>query len=192
MGTDYLQLLDRRTAKLIIGADESELISLIEMRTTSGGPPVWKSYWDSKLEKAVDFERTTSAAQRLEKIRNGSTLEDIKERLLYEISVSHNFLYLDYWGCWVEAFPIEGPPGAITWEDFTAPMRSAPKAKKEEWDTSGCYLLTDENVSAILRSLEVHRHELTNMREPEIDQLRRWQAFCRKHPEISILYQIDF
>jgi hypothetical protein len=47
MGTDFLELLDRRTAEVIIHGDESDLISLVEVRTTRNGSPVWRNYWDA-------------------------------------------------------------------------------------------------------------------------------------------------
>jgi hypothetical protein len=190
VGTDYLELLDRRTAEVVIRADESDLISLVESRTTSDGIPVWKSYWNAERESSVDFERATKAAERLKtQLHHGRTLEEIKDELLWEICIGGRFLYLDYWGCWVEAFPVEGPPGAVPWDEFTVPIRAVAETNKE---ASGGYLLTDANAGAIIRSLTVHRNELTIMGDPEIDQLRRWRAFCLKHPGFCILYQIDF
>jgi hypothetical protein len=141
----------------------------------------------------VDFQPRAKIADRLKAhIQNGIALEAIKEELLHQMCLSNNWLHIDYWGCWVEAFPVEGPPGAISWEDFTASIRKLPAKPAEESETSGRYLLTADNVSSMLRSLEAHKHELTIMSQPEIDHLQRWQAFCRKHPSFCVVYQIDF
>ena len=194
MGTDYLQLLDRGAAELIIRGNGEDLVALVESRTTSiEGPPVWNSYWDAMQEKFVDFRRDASSAERLKtKLDQGTTLEEIKDDLLQNLCLARNFLYVDYWGCWSEIFSVEGAPGSIPWEDFTAPMRGAIPSKKEKWGTSGCYLLTDDNVSAIMRGLETHQDELTIMSSQEVERVRRWQSFCRKMPTFCMTYQNDF
>lgn len=192
MGTDYLQLLDRRTAEIIIRGEGSDLAALVDLRTTAYIPPVWKQYWDADQQRLTNFDSLVTAAERFKVlIETGSTIEEIKEELLHELCVSH-WLYIDYWGCSSEVFN-GSPPGAITWEEFAAPIYSAASQPKQEAvGSSGCYLLTHENIDSILKSLEFHRHELEIMDGPKIDRLRSWQNLCRKHPGFSILYQIDF
>ncbi|HKF24062.1 MAG TPA: hypothetical protein VKE93_20990 [Candidatus Angelobacter sp.] len=193
MGTDYLELLDRITAEMIIRADEADLICLVESRTTRDGPPVWKNYWNAEQDCLIDFPRATTATERLKlKSQHGTALEEIKDDLLREMCVSAVSISVDYWGCWADVFAGKDPADAIPWEDFTAPIRRRHKTEKEEWETSGRYLLTDENVDSILRSLEAHKNELTIMGEPEITHLRLWQTFCRRVRGFCIVYQIDF
>ncbi|HYL75454.1 MAG TPA: hypothetical protein VEU96_14675 [Bryobacteraceae bacterium] len=194
MGTDYLQLLDRRTAELVVGGSAADLATLVEARTTLDGPPVWRNYWDAKNQIVADFARTTSATQRLRTIiESGSSLEEIKDDLIRQLCIGDS-LYLDYWGCYAEVFSVQGPLGSITWEQFTAPMRntSVSRVEPEEAESTGCFLLTNDNVESILLSLEAHRDELRVMDEFQIDRLREWRAFCGRHPGFCILYQIDF
>jgi hypothetical protein len=54
------------------------------------------------------------------------------------------------------------------------------------------YLLTDENVMAILRGLDTHVHGLTIMEPRDVDRIREWQTFCRANPGFCVVYQIDF
>jgi hypothetical protein len=190
MGTDYLQLLDRRTAEVIIGGNEADLAALVDLRTTPDGPPVWQSHWDDEKQALADFDLGCTTAQRIRTlIEGGSTLPDIKEELLQCLCVGGALLYLDYWGCFAEVFSAQTPPAAITWEEFTAPLRDN-GVQKDEF--SGCYLLTSENVASIVRSLDAHRHELKIMKESHTDHLRSWQAFCLKRRDFCVLYQIDF
>jgi hypothetical protein len=141
----------------------------------------------------VDFKSSVTAAERLKAlVETGSTLEELKEELLHELCVG-DWQYVDYWGCMMEVFRGGEPPGAITWEEFAAPIYSARgKPQPEPNGSSGCYLLTFDNVDAILQSLELHRYELQIMGDAQIERLRSWRAFCRKDTEFCILYQIDF
>jgi hypothetical protein len=192
MGTDYLQLLDRRTAEIIMRADEADLASVVDLNTTVYRPSVWKHYWDESKQALVEFNFAATAVERLAILtETGSTLEKIKEELLSKLCISY-WQHLDYWGCSSEAFRGD-PPGAITWEEFTAPMyNAAGKPQPEPLGSSGCYLLTSDNVDSILKSLDSHRQELQIMGDAQIERLRGWQAFCRKHAGFCILYQIDF
>lgn len=191
MGTDYLQLLDRRTAEIIIHGEGNDLAAVVDLRTAMNMKPIWKQYWDDHKKGFIDFDSGITAAERFKiLIETGSTIEEIKEELLRELCISH-WLYVDYWGCYAEVFGAD-PPGAITWEEFIAPMYRTAGSKQEEYGVSGCYLLTHDNVDSILKSLECHRHELQIMDQSKVDRLRYWQNFCRKHAGSSILYQIDF
>jgi hypothetical protein len=193
MGTDYLQLLDRHTAEIIMSADDSALAALVDLRTGIEGPPVWQNYWDAKQAKSSGFEIVTRAAQRLQTILDcGSTIEEIKDQLLNDLCIGGAWLYLDYWGCWAEAFSGEVPHGAIAWEDFTRPIRpNEGTAVEYRGDNSGCYLLTPENTDSILKSLEVHREDWRIMNDSDFVRLRAWKNFCHANPGICILYQID-
>ena len=192
MGTDYLQLFDRRAAEIIMQADESDLASVVDLRTKVDRPSVWKHYWDESKQTLVEFNFTTTSVERLKiLVETESTIEKIKEELLDELCVSY-WQHVDYWGCMAEVFRGGEPPRAITWEEFTAPVYSADRSKQEPAGSSGCYLLTGENVDSILQSLELHRHELQIMGDAQIERLRSWQAFCRKGTDFCILYQIDF
>ena len=194
MGTDFLQLLDRRTAEIVIAGTESDLAALVDLKTTSGGPPVWRSYWSAPEEQFIDFDSATTAAERLEKIlKCGSTVAEIKQSLIRDLCVSRAWLHLDYWGCWAEVFSLQDPPGALTWENFTASLDAAAGRQTDEsTESSGCYLLTRDNVDSILSSLETHALELEIMHELQVERLRGWQALCCKHQEFCMLYQKDF
>jgi hypothetical protein len=116
VGTHYLHLLDRRRAEIIIHANESELATLVDMTTWLGRPHLWQKYWDAKKEDFVDFEPTTPTTERLRiKLREGTSIERIKEELLGELCIG-GWLYVDYWGCYAEVFAGGDPSGAVTWE----------------------------------------------------------------------------
>jgi len=192
MGTDFLQLFDKRTAEVIIKGDERDLVSVVDLHGRRE-KTIWQSYWHSAEERFIDFEPTTPNVDRLKtKLDQGTGLNDIKEELLRELCTMRGFLYLDYWGCWVEAFPVEGPPGAVSWETFLAPIRPPRPKEPEPWEVSGSYLLTSENVEAILQSLKRHKDELQIMTQAEIDRVAVWHRFCAKDPGYCVLYQIDF
>jgi hypothetical protein len=65
IGTDYLQLLDRPTAEIILVDELSAFAALVELRTKSEGPPVWQYNWNAELGKSIEFETGTNAARRL-------------------------------------------------------------------------------------------------------------------------------
>ena len=193
MGTDYLQLLDRRTTQVIVNATESDLAALVDMRSTFVGPPVWQTYWDEKQQVLVEFPFGTSPAQRLRMMLEcGYSMDDVKHDLVHDFCVGGG-LNLDYWGCWAEVFSAHDPPGSITWEEFIASIRDvSSEFSNEAQGASGRYLLSHEDVSTILRSLEGHFQELSIMAQCDLDRLRGWQVFTDKHPETCILYQMDF
>jgi hypothetical protein len=189
MGTDFLQLFDKRTAQLVIEGNESDLVTLVDFRTRREGASIWQSYWSGGEERIIDFEpRTPNSARLGIQLAHGTTLEEIKEDLLRRLCTMQAMFYLDYWGCSAEVF-ITGPPGAQTWEQFVAPIR---KSHVEPNGSSGCYLLTQENVDAILRGLRSHQDELQIMTLADIERLASWQQFCAKDPGFCILYQMDF
>ena len=191
MGTDYLHLLDRRRAEIIIHATESELAALVDATTGITRPHVWQEYWDSNKEASVKFLPHTSATDRLRvMIAEGKAIEAIKDELLRELCIG-GWLYLDYWGCYAEVFECVDPPGAITWEAFTEPMR-APEKSREPGGAQGTYLLTNDNVDSIIRSLDKHRSEVEIMNDEDIARLKSWRDFCRKFSGFCVLYQIDF
>lgn len=97
MGTDYLELLDRITAEIIIRADQADLLCLVESRTTRDGPPVWRNYWNAEQDCLIDFPRATTATERLKlKLQHGAALEEIKDDLLREMCVSAVSISVDY------------------------------------------------------------------------------------------------
>jgi len=192
MGTDYLQLLDRRTAEVILDATESDLAALVDLRSKTSESPVWKSYWDDKQGEFVDFNFATKAADRLRIIlATRSSLKEVKEQLLDAFCIGESWLYLDYWGCWAEVFSGEVPAGAISWEDFTKPLFSNDTETKQDRGYPGCYLLAPQNVESIRSSLETHRGEWRIMNDSDLDHLRGWQSFCKDNAGYCVSYQID-
>ncbi len=164
MGTDRVELLDRRTAELIISGTEADLIALVESRTRPmAGPPVWRDYWDASRESFREFPLAVPVEERLSVIlSNGIRLTAIRIQLIRDLCTSAP-LDVDYWGCIAEVFSGGKPPGCITWEDFIAPAfpEGPPEAgiHRDEngailWtETSGRYLLTAANTNAMTVSL---------------------------------------
>jgi hypothetical protein len=194
MGTDYLKLFDKRTAQIILQADEFDLVTLVDFWTRRENAAIWKEYWHPEENRFVDFAPATSNIERLQTIMgHGIRLHEIKKELLRVLCTMEGFFYLDYWGCWVEAFAFpDAPPGAILWEDFIAPIQARNPGPDDLMGSSGTYLLTPENIASILRSLEEHKHELTIMKQSDIDKLKGWQAFCKKDYGFCTIYQMDF
>jgi hypothetical protein len=170
VGTDYLELFDRRTAEIIVSGAEADLISLVEARTPpNSGPPVWHHFWNASLGSLQEFPRTATSEDRFHLIRSASeSLDEIKGELMEAMCVSRP-LFLDYWGCMAEVFRGGEPPGAVTWEEFAAPLQSG----NEPVESSGRYLLTPENTEAILQSLRTHVREL---RVTDSQVLRSWSG----------------
>ena len=188
MGTDYLTLFDRRTAEIIMATDESGLATLVDLRTRSESPLVWGCYWNDDEEALTAFSTRTPASERLKKLLETTTLNEIKRELVTSLCQSNALLHLDYWGCWAEVFPPTGPPAALPIETFLAPISQ----EANEQEPSGAYLLTLDNVDSILLSLNGHRDELQIMGDSEIARLRDWGGLCKEYEGYSILYQIDF
>lgn len=191
MGTDFVQLLDRRTAELILIADEADLVTLVEARTRPNSlPPVWRNRVDLASFSLQPFGEEATIADRLAgQLAAGSELVEIKTELIDELCTS-DWIYLDYWGCMAEVFTGAEPPGASYWENFTAAMFEGPLP--EEPGLSGRYLLTASNIDAMTRSLRKHVHELDAMRERDVEMLERWHEFCGRHSDYRVVYQIDF
>lgn len=202
MGTDNVELLDKRTAEVIIYGDDGDLIALVESRTRPlVGPPVWRSYWDPTVGCLKEFPQEAAAEERLELIMSGAeSIAEIKTALIRDLCTS-DWLSVDYWGCMAEVFGGADPPDSTRWEDFVAPMfrdsasnalvplsddRSAPV------DTSGRYLLTSANTDAMILSLRNNSQTLRVMSESDVKKLERWHTFCNHHPDFCIVYQIDF
>ncbi|HKD82731.1 MAG TPA: hypothetical protein VKH81_23775 [Candidatus Angelobacter sp.] len=194
MGTDFLELFDRRSAEIVVHGDALELVALVDARNKRNQPHIWQRYWHEAEERFIDFAPGTTNAERLKtKIDYGKTLEEIKEDLLRDVFTMQFWLYVDYWGCASEVFPIGLPPGALTWEEFTAPIWvDRAISEKRVPGSQGCFLLTAENVASILKGLKNHRNELQIMGDPEIAKLESWYSFCHKYPGFCILYQVDF
>jgi hypothetical protein len=203
MGTDRVELLDRRTAELIISGTEADLIALVESRTRPmAGTPVWRDYWDASRESFREFPLAVPVEERLRVIlSNGMRLTAIRIQLIRDLCSSAP-VDVDYWGCIAEVFSGGKPPGCITWEDFIAPAfpEGPPEAgiHRDEngailWtETSGRYLLTAANSSAMIASLRNNLRGLKVMRESDVVKFERWHRFRTRHPEFSIVYQIDF
>jgi hypothetical protein len=188
MGTDYLQLFDRRTAELVLQAGAPDLLALVDLHGRRNAPSIWHSYWDQTQQRLIDFDSGLSDIQRLQtQLDHGTPLHEIKEKFLRGICTMQEMLSLDYWGCYVEVFPND-PPGALSWERFVASF-SGTTGQNED---SGTYLLTIENVAAILRNLYAHKDDLRIMKDEGIKTLETWHAVCSRDPRFCVLYQIDF
>ena len=202
MGTDNIELLDKRTAELIIHGSDDDLIALVECRTrSSSGPPVWREYWDADQESVQEFPRTATVEQRFGLISQHATSAEIKTQLVRELCTS-DWLSLDYWGCFAEVFSGHRPPGSITWEEFIAPMFKGevpePIVHRDEdgspiWlENTGRYLLANQNTDLMIHSLKNHIPELQVMGVSDVARFERWHALCARHSGFAIVYQIDF
>ena len=130
MGTDYVQLLDKRTARLIMTGDEETLAVLVDSRTRPvQGPPVWCQYWDLKANKLRDFSPQVNGLERLRILMNsGTTLHEIRRELIRVLCES-DFLRVNYWGCHAKVFSGHAtPPGGNTWEEFEAQLSGRSQA----------------------------------------------------------------
>jgi len=73
MGTDNVELLDRRTAEIIIHATETDLISLVESRTRPRAePPVWREYWVPDRDSFRRISADTTMEDRFKLVMSGS------------------------------------------------------------------------------------------------------------------------
>ena len=203
MGTDNVELLDKRAAEIIIHGSKADLIALVEARTRPIiGPPVWREYWDAARESMQEFSREVKVEDRFKAIATSAReIAAIKSELIRELCTS-DWLYLDYWGCTAEVFGGVDPPGATKWEEFVAPMfpdgPPEPPVHYDEdgsvlWiETSGRYLLSSSDTNAMIASLRKHVQDLSVMCEADIAKLERWHHFCAAHPDFCVVYQIDY
>jgi hypothetical protein len=203
MGTDNVELLDKRTAEIIIHGNEADLVAVVEARTRlNASPPVWREYWNADQELWQEFRREVSVEDRYKVIASGTRgIAEVKSGLIRDLCTG-GWLYLDYWGCTAEVFGGVDPPGSTKWEDFIAPMfpNGAPERpvhRDEDGsilgvETSGRYLLTSANTRTMLDSLRNHTKELQAMCAADIEKLERWHNFCASHPDFCVVYQIDF
>lgn len=201
MGADNVELLDKRTADIIIHGNDADLIAVVESRTRpNADPPVWREYWEGVCESFHVFPHGTSIEERFKRIRDGKKdVPAIKQDLIRDLCTS-DWLYLDYFACTAEVFRGVEPPGSTTWEDFIAPMFACgapkPAVHRDEdgsilWvETFGRYLLTSANTEAMILSLRNHADEVQI--HATLPKLERWHNFCIAHPDFCLVYQIDF
>jgi hypothetical protein len=91
--------------------------------------------------------------------------------------MSSEILYVDYWGCYVEAFAAKHPPGAVGAKELFPAMVEEPYL-----------LLLPEHLDTILHSLEEHQDELTVMKPDDIVRLRQWRDACSKDAGLRVAY----
>lgn len=122
MGTDFVHLMDRRLAEIIVKGTEDDLIAIVDLRTKLLiNPRVWRHYWDATRATFCDFDQTAHSSERLRlKLMGGASLPKVKSELVSQLCTGDS-LHLDYWGRTVEVFGGE-PTGGTTFEDFIAPM----------------------------------------------------------------------
>ena len=123
MGTDNVELLDRRTAEIVIHGADTDLISLVESRTRPRTePPVWREYWNPARDSMQRVPVDATMEERFKLIMSGASgLVEVKSDLIRDLCTG-DWLCLDYWGCTADVFGGVDPPGATRWEDFISPM----------------------------------------------------------------------
>ena len=89
-------------------------------------------------------------------------------------------IYLDYWGCYVEAFDGH-PEGSISSLDYL------PDEEEETF-----LLLHPQHVDRIIKSLRKHINELTVMNKEQVEKIEKWRDFCLENPGYMVAYIFDY
>lgn len=174
MGTDRVNLFDKTLGDRILAMDQDSLVRFLEEHSETLSNKVYTGY-------VADVAARSSIAEAVETVlREDSSLGSLKGSVLLDFAMSDEEIMLDYWGCYAHVFSGH-PAGSISSLDYLS---------DEEEETF--LLLLPNHVDQMLESLKEHMHDVTVMRQTDIDHLNEWKQLCAANPNYRIAYFFDF
>ena len=182
MGTDSIQLYNKKLSDQILGMNRSALTLFLE------------SHFDvlKNIEETSAFsycglvsemkEHKYSLVNAIKEILKETKLKDFKIRVAFDFCFSSEVTYLDYWGCYVHVFREGEPKGSIPSNKYLG---------EKEYDF---LLLQPAHVDRMIKSLKEHADDLPVMKRMKtgIDRVEYFRDFCLGHPDYWVAYRYDF
>jgi hypothetical protein len=170
MGTDWLQLFDKRLCDEIVCLNTTALPGFVERHLDRFG--------EFSIFRAGSVDASAEdTIRRL--LAEGETETTLRVALVDALCFSAKTVHLDYWGCYVEVFAGSDPRGSIT--DLTL----FPEQQQD------FLLLLPDHIDRILESLQVHRADLVVMTETDLNVIRQWRTECAADASKMVAYVFD-
>ena len=171
MGTDWVRLFDKRLCDEIVAFDSSALANFVSSRLGE---------FDQYNVLRFGFTDKVSVPDRIKHlIESGLSEQELKYDLVDSLCVFGEWLYVDYWACYVEVFN-DDPPGSIPDREIF------PHVQEQQF-----LLLRPEHLDQMIRSLDAHRSQVTVMEEKDIALLRLWRDRCVTDNRTMVAYFRD-
>jgi hypothetical protein len=172
MGADWVRLFDKRLCDEIVALDSAALTSFVSSHLAE---------LDQYNIFRFGFAEDVSVSNRIQHlIASGQTEQELKYDLVDSLCVFGEWLYLDYWACYVEVFGSD-PPGSIPDREIF------PHVKEQQF-----LLLRPEHVEQMIRSLDDHLSEVTVMDANSIALLRQWRDRCSIDNRTMVAYFLSY
>ena len=181
MGTDWLQLFDKRLSDKILAMNRQRLVRFIEENIDVLKE---KDKRDTVHYSSIIFtmnQHKISVAQAIDRLIAGSGLRDLKIQVAFDFCFGEEWVYLDYWGCYAHVFSEGDPKGSIQSDKYMP--------DKGDYDF---LLLTPDHVDRIVKSLKEHADDLPVMNRAGIERVEYFRDFCRGHPGYWVAYKFDY
>jgi hypothetical protein len=174
VGTDWVRLFNKRLCDEIVSLDSARLEDFVQTHLGNLGK---HSTFRSGLAEDIP------ASELLYQLRrDGRTEGNFKFGLVLDLCVFGERLYLDYWCCHAEVFSSD-PPGSIP-DTTLFPHMNA--------EDTYFRLLRPEHLDQMLASLDVHRADVTVMKQSDILLLRSWRDRCSTDSDTMVAYFFDY
>jgi hypothetical protein len=128
---------------------------------------------------ATDFV-TLFNFERCKELLAGNGTAQEKELAIFDECHSEDFIYLDYWACYVDVFDGTDPPESISGKQLL------PELQEEIF-----VLLLPQHVDLMLLSLKQHENELVVMADDRIAKLETWRDLCISDKRFLVAYHFD-
>jgi hypothetical protein len=171
MGTDWLQLFDKRLSDKILAMNRQRLMRFLEENVDVLKE---KDKRDTVHYSSIIFtmnQHKISVAQAVDRLIAGSGLQDLKIQIAFDFCFGEEWIYLDYWGCYAHVFNEGDPKGSIQSDKYLSDKENV-----------GFLLLTPDHVDRIVKSLKEHADDLHVMERADIERVEYFRDFCRGHP----------
>jgi len=183
MGTDWLQLFDKRRSDKILAMNRQGLTRFLEENLDELKE---KDRRDIGTHSSIVFimnQDKVSVFQAVNKELADSGLRDLKLRVALDFCLGEEWIYLDYWGCYAHVFSEGDPKGSILSEKYLP-----------DKNYDGFLLLTLEHVERIIKSLKEHANDLPVMKRmgAGVERVEYFRDFCRGHPGHWVAYHFDY
>jgi hypothetical protein len=181
MGTDWLQLFDKRLSDKILAMNRQRLVRFIEENIDVLKE---KDRRDTVHYSSIIFtmnQDKLSVTQAIDRLIADSGLQDLKIDVAFDFCFGEEWVYLDYWGCYAHVFSEGDPKGSIQSDKYMP--------DKGDYDF---LLLTPDHVDRIVKSLKEHADDLPVMNRAGIERVEYFRDFCRGHPGYWVAYKFDY
>jgi hypothetical protein len=180
MGTDWIQLYDKKLSDQILGMNRQSLTRFLENNIEILKN---KAKVDAVSHSSLVFVMDSynySVPQAIESLLTETKLKDFKREIAFDYCFGDENIYLDYWGCYAHVFTEGDPVGSISCNKYL---------REKECDF---LLLKPEHVDRMIISLREHADDLPVMMTTGIERVEYFRDFCRGHLNYWVAYRFDF